>query len=157
MANNQQTGGNSMAALLGNMQNKTQRPGAQPAWGGGLQPPMQGGWSAGPQQAMGAAGGQAPDLLGTMGPYKGPMQQPAPPGGPGYPQMTPPQMQNMAGLLSAQQQKPRLPGGLGPMQAMQRPMIGQRGMNRRPFGAPGLGAGGDKAQQIAQLPGGPGR
>jgi len=166
MAQNQATGGNSMAAMLGNMQNKTQRPGQPPSanYGAGMQAPMQGVgqvWRGPPpgQQGM----------------------QPIPPGGPGYPQWSPDQMQNLMGQISAMQKQP---GGIG---GLQRPMpqqpiqgrgpasLGNWGqalqsgapgnmlpqnpnLPRRPMppmGAPGMGAGGGKNQQIAQLPGAP--
>lgn len=139
MAQNQAQGGNSMAAMLGNLQNKTQRPGAPPTanYGGGMQPPIQG-ITQGPM---------------SLGNYRPGGQAPIPPGGPGYPQMSPAAMQNLMGQLSAQ--RPQLQGGapgnmMGPMPQnpnLRRPMM--------PGGAPGMGAGGGKNQQIAQLPGGP--
>jgi hypothetical protein len=145
MAQNQATGGNSMAAMLGNLQPKTQRPGQWPSanYGAGMQQPMQG---RGPAQQAG------------MQPQVGGMQ-PIPPGGPGYPQMTPEAMQNLMGSISAQRPKVAQQGGppgnmlggitQGPASlGMPRP--------RMPApGAPGLGAGGGKNQQIAQLPGAP--
>src|SRR5262245_14281224 len=150
MAQNQATGGNSMAATLGNLQNRTQRPGMPPTanYGAGMQAPMQG---------MGQVWRGPRPTPGGM--------QPIPPGGPGYPQMSPAAMQNMMGQLSSlQQQKPMqqlqsgAPGNMGMIP--QNPNLGGAlgNMGRRPMpamGAPGMGAGGGKNQQIAQLPGAP--
>lgn len=166
MAQNQAQGGNSMAAMLGNMQNRAQRPGAPLAnYGAGMQAPMapQGQVWRGPPPGQGI-GGQAP----------------IPPGGPGYPQMTPQAMQNMMAAVSGRQQaggfnappgqqlQSGAPGNMAPQaggnmnMAQMGAALGQAGggppMPRRPMpapGAPGMGAGGGKNQQIAQLQGGP--
>jgi|SRR5262245_5734521 len=130
MANQQGLGGNSMAALLGNMQNPTQRNPPGGYFGGGLQPGMQR-----PRAAT-------------------PTGQPIPPGGQGYPQMSPQAMQTMAGQLSKQWQSGapgntalQAPGGWQPM--AQQP-------GRLPsFGSPPAGGAG-KGQAIGSLPGGPG-
>jgi len=159
MAQNQATGGNSMAATLGNLQNKTQRPGQPPTanWGAGMQAPLR-------------------NMGGAIGPYR---PAPVPPGGAGYPQMSPDAMQNLMGQISSLQKRP---GGIGGMpqqpiqgmtqgpaslgnwgQQLQSGAPGNMGqpqpLQPRPRmpapGAPGMGAGGGKNQQIAQLPGAP--
>jgi hypothetical protein len=134
-----------MAALLGNMGLPAagqQQP--QAAYGGGLQPPM---------RAFNPTG------------------QPIPPGGAGYPQMSP-AMQTMMGQLSAggagvpQARQGAEPGG--PMQAglggQETPSYFTSGPKAGGFqpmpslGAPGGGAAGKAPgmkQAIGQLPGGP--
>jgi hypothetical protein len=129
MANNQQPqGGNSMAAVLGNMRGQVGQQPPQANYGGGLQAPV---------QAMGGA-------LGALGPQP---QNPIPPGGAGYPQMSPDAMQNMMAQISAR--RPALGAGMGAPQSPSMPSFGQPG------------GGGGKApgmkQTIAQLPGGPQR
>jgi hypothetical protein len=138
MANNQQPqGGNSMAALLGNMgrgQGLAGQLQPQANYGGGMQAPMQA-WGAGQQQPQ--QGG-----LGAAGP----------PGGAGYPQMSPAAMQNMMGQLSAQQ--PQQGAGMGAPGPRPMPSFGAPGGG----GAAGKGAAAQNPQlkqAIAQLPGAP--
>jgi hypothetical protein len=148
MATNQQPqGGNSMAALLGNMRGQVGQPPPQANYGGGLQAPMQN-----MSGALGALGPQPQQPMQTMGgaigPYQRPMQEPIPPGGAGYPQMSPDAMQNMMGQISAR--RPALGAGMGAPQSPSMPSFGQ----------PAGGAGGGKGQvkqAIGQLPGGPQR
>src|SRR5262245_45378088 len=95
MAQNQATGGNSMAATLGNLQQRQKRnpPGAPMAnFGAGMQP--------------------------NMAPGRGPAQQAGQvsQAGQGYPQMSPAAMQNIMGQQSQAQQQP-LGQGWGAAQA----------------------------------------
>lgn len=136
MANNQQPqGGNSMAALLGNMQRPNPGQPQPVAYGGGLQPSSMGG---GPQQ---------PNMGGPIGPYQPGGQAPIPPGGAGAPPDAA-NIQNMLAAMSAQ--KPQQGAGLGA--AGGGPSFGAPGGG----GAPGKGTGNPQIKQaIAGLQGGP--
>jgi hypothetical protein len=149
MGQNQQPGGgNSMAALLGNMGARPGQPppnvgGAMGNYGGGMQPSTMGG--AGPQQPTQWGGGTPPSTMQT-GVYNMPpggMQQPIPPGGAGYPQMSPDAMAKMQSQLGAL----RAGGGLQGQPSFGGPAGG---------GAPPKGAGNPQMKQaIAGLQGGP--
>ena len=147
MGQNQQPGGgNSMAALLGNLQKPVQ--GQQPIanYGAGMQPNLMGGaGGAGPQQPTQWGGGTPPSAMQT-GVYNMPpggMQQPIPPGGAGYPQMSPDAMAKMQSQMAAL----KAGGGLQGQPSFGGPAGG---------GAPAKGAGNPQMKQaIAGLPGGP--
>jgi hypothetical protein len=163
MANNQQPqGGNSIAALLGNMRGPAQFGQQQPqaAYGGGLQPPTMGargmpadlmsqmGYGQGPQPMQAGApyesgGGGVPQA--RQGPAPGGPMQAA--GGQGWAAGQPgPSMDTL--LSGAGGGPPKTYGGMQP--GGFRPMPS--------FGAPGAGAGGGKGpvkQAIGQLPGAP--
>lgn len=145
-----------MAALLGNMQRPPGQQQPQAAYGGGMQAPMQGPVQGGGlyQQPMQGGLGAGP-MQGQVWRGGQPMQQaPIPPGGAGYPQMSPDAMQNMMGQISRlQAQQPGVfqgtAGGPRPMPSFGAPAGG---------GGAGKGAAAQNPQlknAIAQLPGGP--
>ena len=150
MANQQAMGGNSMAAALGNMQPKTQRnPPMAGNFGAGLSPGMltTNVWR-GPPPGAPMGGATRPDQ---------PSQAPPPPGGQGYPQMSPAAMQDAVAQLSKQQVPQQGMQAGGQMSNFPAGNMMQRIPRRPPLGNPAAGAGGGKNQTIAQLPGGPGR
>lgn len=180
MANNQQPGGNNMAAMLGNMRGRDlQGQGPQAMYGGGMQPPtQQTGVYRGPLDASGkpaqAAGTYEQMPGGTFGGQPITNTRYTPPGGWGagmQPQGGPtPGFQNpLAGTADSMMQKP---GGFQPMPSTGAPGGGkaaggappqmQQAIGQLPggppSGAPGQGAGGAKGaakQAMGQLPGGP--
>jgi hypothetical protein len=171
MANNQQPqGGNSMAALLGNMRGPAQfGQQLQANYGGGLQPPMMGGR------------GMPADLMSQMGYGQGP--QPMQGAGPGGPMqampgrgmaLSPEMATSMWGAVPGQAQARIGPGPGRPMQAAPGaqntiaqllagggrfgPAPGEQAQPMPSLGAPGGGAAGKSPgmrQAIGQLPGGP--